>query len=126
GAVGDAIIAPEELAVLGVNADGTATRAEDGDVLANAAGFRDYDGGIARAAGVLDRGFPDELAGELVESDEGGLVAAGSADQLVAIHERRFAEAPAAHHAATEVLAVVLAPADVTLGNVEANQVAVR
>src|SRR5262249_4277371 len=51
--------------------------------------------------------------------------AAGRADQLVAVHERRLAVVPAGHHAPAQLLALVaLAPFDIALLDAEAGQLA--
>src|SRR5207237_5659755 len=38
--------------------------------------------------------FPDRLAALLIKGDDGSAAAAGSDDQVVAIHQRRLADAP--------------------------------
>src|SRR5262249_27432145 len=55
-------------------------------------------------------GLPDQLAGLLVEGGEGSLVAAGRADDLVAIDEGRLRVTPAGHHRAAEVGLEILGP----------------
>src|SRR5262249_36901639 len=63
------------------------------------------------------------LAGLLVEGEHRRLLAAGRADQLVAVHQRRLRVVPAAG-APLEVLAEVLAPDLLTRGRLDAHQVA--
>src|SRR5262249_5547425 len=47
------------------------------------------------------------------------------ADELVAVHQGRLAVIPAGHHAAAEVLLVILAPEDGPLVGVEAGEIAI-
>src|SRR5262249_25150892 len=83
GRVGDLLGVPQELAGLGVDADQAELLVEQGDVLANATDAGDDDGGIAGAGVDRDRALPDDGAGGLVEGEEGRVLAAGSADELV-------------------------------------------
>ena len=65
------------------------------------------------------------------KTDEGrqghqrGGLAAGRANQFVAVYQGRFTIAPAGHHVAAEILGQVLAPQRAAPGNVHADQVAV-
>ena len=70
--------------------------------------------------------LPDDFAGLFVESDHGGVVAAGSADELVAVDQGRFAVAPAGHHLSIEIFLEILFPDDVPLGRVEADEVGIE
>src|SRR5262249_53705831 len=69
-------------------------------------------------------GRPDEIAGLLVQGDDAVLGAAGSADELVAVDEGRFAVAPAGHHLAVEVFLEVFLPDDISGRSFQTREVA--
>src|SRR5262249_3231619 len=115
-------VAPEELAVLRRHAH-QAVR-QQLHVLPDPPRLGDDDGRIARRVAARHRALPDDLAGLLVERHEGRVLAAGGADEPVAVNERRLSELPAAAGAA-EVLLEVLAPDHLAVGRLRAGQVAV-
>ena len=119
GVVGNGVVVPEKLAVIGADADDSA--AGHLDVLLHAAAVGDHDGAIARAvfasfAKVADFGFPFRGSGFFVERDHEGIVASGSADDTISINEGRFGEAPAGHHFSLPFLFEILGPNDLSFG----------
>ncbi len=92
--------------------------AGDLHILLHPAPFRNDDGRIPgsvlpAAPGVGGAGrAPDLGPGLLVEGDDHGFRSSGSADEAIPVDEGRFAEAPAAHHDAAEVLGEILLPDD--------------
>src|SRR5262249_38184056 len=121
-AVGGLVRAPQEAAGLGFDADHAA--AEELDVLADAADLADDDRSVRRGVAAGNGTLPARLAVGLVESDHGGLGAAGAADERGAVHERRLGVGPVPRDAA-EVCAELLLPHDLRL-QAEAGRVAVR
>src|SRR5262245_36806614 len=113
---------PEQLAVLGRHADYALLQKLD--VLALAVHVGGDDRGIMGRAAFGRFIFPDRLTGFFVERDQSGVTGAGSGNDLVAIHERRFAIAPRGDRAA-EITNQVLMPALLTGGGFQANQVAI-
>ena len=110
GAVGNPGVAPQKLAGVRVNGHDAARLAEQRDIHRHLADLGLDGRGVASAARVLNLGPPNLLARFLVECDNRGLIAAGRADELVAIDKRRLAVAPARHHLAAEVVAEPLLP----------------
>ena len=122
-----AAVLPKRRAVL--RRDGDDAGLHQGDVLANAADLGDDRRGVG--AGVGEAGAaPQHVAGGLIEGDEQPLRAARRADQLVAVHQRRPREAPAAllrpeaagRNLGAEFLRQVLAPDLAAVGRLDANQ----
>src|SRR5262249_15189773 len=98
----------------------------DGDVLGDAADVGADDRRIAGPGVGRRLTGPQDRCGVLVERDHACLLAAGHADELVAVDERRLAEAPARHHPAAEFLDEVLLPEQRPLRGVEAEKHAIR
>src|SRR5262249_2837848 len=120
GAVGGVGIAPQELAVLGGHPDHAA--AEELDGLPLPTPVAGDDGGVPGAIPLGDLRLPNGLAVLLVQGEEGRLLAAGGADELVTIDQGGFAVAPAARRPA-KVLDQVPPPFLLALGRFEAYQV---
>src|SRR5262249_46223414 len=91
-AVGGLVVAPQEAAGLGFDADHAA--AEELDVLADAADLADDNRSVGRSVAAGDGALPTRLAVGFVQSDHGGFGAAGAADERGAVHERRLGVGP--------------------------------
>ena len=83
---------------------------------------------VAPAANLVLRHLsaPDLLARDLVQRDDKGVRSAGRAEEPIAVNERRFAIAPAAHHLAAEVVLEVFPPEELAVGSGCAYEVAAR
>ena len=136
-AVGGPVVPPEELAV-GRRDPDERLRGElhvlalpvevDGDGRGVARPGRAKPAGTAGPAGRLPPprrhlALPDRLAGHLVEGHQGRVRAAGGADDLVAVDERRLAVTPHRRDAA-EVLRQADLPEDLAVLDLKARQVA--
>ena len=111
--------APQHLAAFGLNADDILAR--ELDILPHAADLRGNRRRVFRRVRQFFR-LPQQLTGFLVERRDRTLRAAGSADQPVAVHQRRFAVHPAAA-AAPELLFETPPPYLLAGGNFETNQI---
>ena len=114
-------VAPEEFALVGRHPHHAA--AEELDVLALTVHVGSHDGGIGRASPPGTRAFQIVSAVFLFERQQCRFLAAGRAEQLVAVDQRRFAVSPAAGLAA-EVLDKVLAPALLAVGRLQTDEIA--
>ena len=88
-AVGDLCIAPQQLAIRRPQPDTGIAREQH--VLFDAADLGDNGG---RVAGLVAFGLPNQLAVGLVQCHHAGARAAGTDDELFAVDQRRFADAP--------------------------------
>src|SRR5262249_37041024 len=122
GVAGTLVEPPEELAILGRDADQAFP--EELHVLFYPAALGDDRRAVAGRAAVLHFGLPDDVAGLFVQGDDGGFRLAGARNESVALDQHRFGVGPNAGVAA-EVGAEIFLPSDFAVGRVEANEVAV-
>lgn len=105
--IGDAVVAPQDLAVARANSEQAAARKLY--VLADAGAFRYDDGRIS--CSVASRGSdagaalgsPDFITGPFVHGGHESSETAGSEQELVAIDRGRLGELPVGHHAAPKI-----------------------
>lgn len=128
---GRGVVVPQQLAVPGRHADDAAV--EELHVLLDPVHLGDGHRGVpgGRVGPLLpllglegDGRAPDLAAGLLVEGDQGGLRAAGGADEDVAVDQRRLGVGPAAGLTAV-VAAEILLPDDGAIVRLQADQSAV-
>ena len=113
------LLLPVDIAALRIERD--QRRGVPDDELAHAPGFVDDRLAVTHLADHLDRA-PDLLPGPLVEGDDERVrLTADDSNQLVAVDERRARGAPG-RNAGVVLLDVVLAPDDVAVLDVEAEQ----
>src|SRR5205807_6764123 len=119
--VGSAVIFPEEVAV--GRRDAENSPASELDVLALAAEIKGNGGSIggSRISGHL--ASPNGFAGRFIERNERGVFSARCADDVVAIHERGFAEAPGGQ-AAGKILLQTDLPNDAAIFDLQTNDIA--
>src|SRR6185312_10813349 len=119
-------VLPEELAGVGVNADGAGLLAENEDVGGNRANGHFHGGAVAGAAAdIAHRRRPDDVAVGDFEGRNRGLARTRSANDFLAIDEDRIVVTPGGGSAA-EVLHVTLLPLHLAVSGVELGDHAVR
>ncbi len=115
------LVGPQHLAVLGVHT-GQRVRGQL-DQLVDAADVRRNDGRVGGLIGPV-LGAPGRLAGLFVEGGHRAFLAAGGANDQSAVHQWRFAVAPAGHHLAAEIALESLFPDLLAAVRLDADKVA--